>query len=422
MSRRPSGRDLLVRNASALMLSSVGTGALGLVYWIIAEHHFPTSEVGRASAIISSATVLSSLACLSLGGAYQRFLPVSGDRTVRLLLGGHLLITATATLLGTGFVLLGFGDRLLFSTGERWGFVAMVIVFAQYAICDPILTGLRQAPAVAAKNIGLSAIKIVPLVVITATPTAFVITGSWAVAAAVITAIAIFHGFRVALRRRDESHALLPGGRELLSFQSAFFAMMLVSSVTPLVLPLLVVHQAGTTQNAYFNLAWTMCSAVGLLRAAVGSAFVVEAALPDADRPALLRRFGRMLAAVTALGAGGLAIGGPLVLWFTGPDYLHAAAPLMMVMAVDSIVQTCVTTYYLVAQLQRRLRLMVAAQIVVMVLTVGGSAVLLAPLGLVGVAVGSLSASVVALLIVARPLVRGIREMATVERPVEPVG
>ena len=56
----------LALNASALMISSAATGLLGLVYWMIAERMMPTSEVGRASAMIATATVLSSLACLSL--------------------------------------------------------------------------------------------------------------------------------------------------------------------------------------------------------------------------------------------------------------------------------------------------------------------------------------------------------------------
>ena len=43
----------LALNASALMISSAATGLLGLVYWMIAERMMPTSEVGRASAMVS---------------------------------------------------------------------------------------------------------------------------------------------------------------------------------------------------------------------------------------------------------------------------------------------------------------------------------------------------------------------------------
>ena len=272
----------LALNASALMISSAATGLLGLVYWMVAERMLPTSEVGRASAMISAATVLSSLACLSLAGAYQRFLPVAGNRSLRLILSGYGLITGTSILLGTAFVTLGFGSSIFTSTTDRVLFVPLVLVLAIYAITDPILIGLRRSPAVAVKNVGLSVVKIVPLFFLSGTATAVAVTGSWMVLAALITVVFMLHAVRLALARRLESADELPGNRELMSFQSAFFTMMLITSVTPFALPLIVVETVGTTQNAYFNLAWTMTSAAGLVRSSVGSAFIVEAVQPGA--------------------------------------------------------------------------------------------------------------------------------------------
>lgn len=96
--------------------------------------------------MISAATVLSSLACLSLAGAYQRFLPVAGNRSLRLILSGYGLITGTSILLGTAFVTLGFGSSIFTSTTDRVLFVPLVLVLAIYAITDPILIGLRRSP------------------------------------------------------------------------------------------------------------------------------------------------------------------------------------------------------------------------------------------------------------------------------------
>ena len=99
------------------------------------------------------------------------------------------------------------------------------------------------------------------------------------------------------------------------------------------------------------------------------------------------------------------------MLLLAGRDYFHAAGPLMVVMAVESIVETVVVTYFLIAQLQRRMRLMVAAQVIMVITTVGGAWVLLDPLGLLGVAVASLLAVVITLAVVARPLILGVRAM-----------
>jgi O-antigen/teichoic acid export membrane protein len=172
-----------------------------------------------------------------------------------------------------------------------------------------------------------------------------------------------------------------------------------------------VVAQLGTEQNAYFNLAWTMCSAVGLLRSSVGSAFIVEASAPDADRAALLRRLVKMLGAVAVVSAAGLAIGGPLVLYVVSPDYFHAAAGLVVVMAVESLVGTVVILYFLLAQILRRLRLMLAIQVVIVAITLTVTLLLVPRLGLIGVGLGALTAQMVALMVLAYPLRRTIADL-----------
>lgn len=394
----------LESNAAALMLSSVATGVLGLVYWAVAERFFETAEVGRASAVISTATMLGSVACLSMGGAYQRFLPVAGRHSTRLVLGGLALTATVAAALAYLFLALNpSNDRLFTCSSQARYFPLIVVSFAVYALTDPILTGLRMAKAVAAKNIALSILKIVPVVLLAGTGSALALSGSWALLAFAVTAFAVLHLLRTTTSRR-EVEPQLPPVRELWAFQGVFFTMTLVVTVTPLVLPLIVVHQLGPEQNAYFNLAWTMCSAVGLLRSAVGSSFIVEASAPDADRAALLRRLLRMVGAVAVVSAAGLAIGGPMVLYVVSPDYFHAAAGLVLVMAVDSLVGTVVMVYFLLAQILRRLRLMLAIQIVIVVTTLTVTLLLVPRLGLIGVGLGTLVAQVVALALIAVPL------------------
>ena len=402
----------LESNAAALMVSSVATGALGLVYWAVAERFFDTSEVGRASAVISTATMLASVSCLSLGGAYQRFLPLAGCSSTRLIVGGLTLTSTVALLLGTLFLAVNpSNSRLFTSTTELVLFPLIVVAFAGYALSDPILTGLRLAKAVAVKNTALSVLKIVPVVVLAGTGSALALTGSWAVLAFVVTAAAVVHMLRTGVRGRENTEPQLPPTRELWAFQGVYFTMTLVVTVTPLVLPLIVVAQLGTEQNAYFNLAWTMCSAVGLLRSSVGSAFIVEASAPDADRAALLRRLVKMLGAVAAVSAAGLAIGGPLVLYVVSPDYFHAAAGLVVVMAVESLVGTVVILYFLLAQILRRLRLMLAIQVVIVAITLTVTLLLVPRLGLIGVGLGALTAQMVALMVLAYPLRRTIADL-----------
>ncbi len=408
-------RDRLMVNAGALMLSSAASGVLGLVYWILAGRLFPAAEVGRASALISTATMLSSVACLSLGGAYQRFLPLAGRRTTAAIVGGYALTAVTAVLLGGAFAWSGLSRALLDDPRERLAFPAMVVIFAVFALTDAVLTGLRRAPAVAAKNVSASVLKIVPLLLIGAGAAAAGIVVSWTAVSLLVAVIFVALAVREARTRR--APAALPPTRELLSFQGAFLAMMLVSSAMPLLLPLIVVHRLGPAENAYFNLAWTMCSASGLLRGGLVSAFIVEASVPGADRRALLRRAAPVYGGVAALTAVGLGVGGPLVLALTGGEYLRQAWPLMVVMAGASLLECLVTGYYTLAQLVRRLRPMVLAQLLVTVVTVAGSYLLVPEFGITAVGMAQAAALILALGLVARPLRRDLRELSAAPAP-----
>ncbi|HEY9311191.1 polysaccharide biosynthesis protein [Williamsia sp.] len=416
--KRKSG-SALESNALALMLSSVATGVLGLAYWAAAERFFPTEEVGRAAAVINSAIMLAALSCLSLGGAYQRFLPVAGRLSARLICAGIGVVSVAGLILGLGFAFFGPSvDRLFHSTTERVAFPLLVSALAVYALSDPILTGLRMAWGVAAKNIALSVLKIVAVLVVAGSGGAIVLVGSWGLLAIAVTLVAVGDALRRTIVHRRDVAPELPPVRELWAFQGVFFAMSVVLILTPLTLPLIVVTTMGAADNAYFNLAWTMCSALGLLRGAVGSAFIVEASRSGSDRPQLLRRLIRMMSAVTVVSAVGLAVCGPIVLAVVGADYVEAAWQLVVVMAVDTVVGSVVVVYFLLAQIVRRLRLMFAVQCLIVMITIAGAFVLVPKIGLTGIGVAVLTANTVGLLILLRPLRRVAIEFTTA--PAEP--
>ncbi|XGU19432.1 hypothetical protein ACETU7_31285 [Rhodococcus sp. 3Y1] len=61
----------------AVLISGAVTAVLGLVFWAVTARMYPVDVVGRASAVINSAVVLSTLSTLSLGSMYERFLPLA---------------------------------------------------------------------------------------------------------------------------------------------------------------------------------------------------------------------------------------------------------------------------------------------------------------------------------------------------------
>src|SRR6478736_8474199 len=114
----------------AMMTSSAATGILGFVFWTVAARGYDTAEVGRASAIISSATLIAILANFSLGSLYERFLPLAGARTQRLVHEGTAFVACAALLFGVIFIGVGPRAQLFPNWVEMLLFPLFVAVLA----------------------------------------------------------------------------------------------------------------------------------------------------------------------------------------------------------------------------------------------------------------------------------------------------
>lgn len=406
-------------NALALMISSAVTGLLGLVYWGLAERYFPTETVGRASAAVTTATMLGTLACLSLGGSYERFLGESGRRTRRYIVLGLALVAALALLLGTAFVALGLADRLVEDPAQRWAFPGIVLAFALYALVDPICIGLGGATWAAAKNICTAVVKLAPVVLLSGSG-ALALSGSWALVALTAAAVTAGGALRSRTVRLREAAPTLPPARELLAFQGASFTLMIVATAVPLVLPLVVLTSLGATQNAYFNLAWSLCAAVGTLYAAVMSSYVATAANDPRQVAAHTRRVVRLLVLTGLAGGVGLAGAGPVMLHLVSPAYAEAATPLLRLMAVSFALQSVVFLYGAMSRVVRRQRLVVAVQTASAAGIVGGVLWALPQHGLTGVGLVHVAVEAVCALVVAVPCVRLYRSLVRGGRPPAP--
>lgn len=401
-----------VSDSLALVVSGLATGALGLAFWAAAARGYPVAEVGRASAVITSAVVLSSVANLSLGAMFERFLPHAGRRAGALVARGHALTSVTAMALGGLFLLLG-PDEHLFATGwDRAAFPVLVAALSAFALQDQVAVGLERARWVAVKNIAHSVAKLVGLVLLASTASAWAVVGAWGATAAVaaaVTAVAV----RRRLRSRSAAHEAprLPARRELFAYFGASSGISTLTLVTPLLLPLVVVARLGVEGNAYFAVTWTLVSALSMLLLVVVGPYVAAASstASPARRAALTRRFATVLAALGVGGGAFLAGVAPFGLALVGEHYREAGAPLLLLMAVSVPLSVVGWLYTGLARVHRRLGLAVLVQAVHSAVVVGGAWVLLVPLGLRGVGVAHVAAEVLTCAVLLVPLARWLR-------------
>ena len=413
----PTAERNLRINTILLVLSSLLTGVLGLVFWGVAARLYPAREVGVAAALISSAGMLSALSLLSLGRLYERFLPVAGTRTGPLLRQGFLVVAAIAVLAGVG--LIAFGPRhVLFETGWAMAlYPVLVMVLAVFALQDGATVGLGVAWWGGAKNAFHAVAKLAAVVAFAGIGSAGSIVAAWGITAGAAAVCIV-----VAVRRRCRANTRflqppsLPPRRELWSYFGSSFGITAVWSIGPLVVPLIVVGQLGAEANAYFAVSWAIISALYFALHLVVSPYVAEvAANPDKLR-SLSWRLLQMIVAVALLGSVGLAVVGPLVLNTVGTEYRVNGQALLYLAAIFVPLSSVSSVYEALARVYRRMKLMMAMWSVSAFLIVFGSLMGTRLFGVVGVGWAYLASESFLATVLLVPTVRWLRQIAGGDR------
>lgn len=271
----------LVQNAIALMVSAGGTAVIGVVFWAVAAHIASTTAIGRTTAEIAAMLLLATLAQLSYGSIFERFLPVAGAFTRDFVLRAYGLCVACAFVLAVAYLLLGFGHSFLPSSlGWRALFVASVVLWTIFALQDSVMIGLRASRWVAIENIAYSVAKLALLpacILISLSQGIFV---AWTAPIVVTVIVVTWYLFR---RRIPEHMSVitpaesLPSTRELIFLAGAQYAGLLSTVFMPSLLSLIVIQRLGAVANAHYFLPNMIATGLGLFCWSISRSFLVEA-------------------------------------------------------------------------------------------------------------------------------------------------
>lgn len=358
-------RPALLRSAAALMTSTVASAALGFVFWVVAARWFAPEAVGRASAAVSAMTLLAGLAQLNLINLYARFLPGAGRHTRRLVLTGYAASAAMSLLLSGGFLALGMGTGIIGpAPTQRLFFVAAVVGTAIFFITDGVLTALRRAGSVPAKNVIASTAKVALLPLLAGTAAGDGMLVAWSVPMlATMLGVNWWVLARLApAHARTAPAALAPARRELLGFASAEYVNGLLTNAVAYLPPVLVASVLGATASAYFYIPWVIGVAGSTLLWNVVTSFVVTASSDAAAARAHVDRAVLLVAAVVLPGAAVLAgAAGPL-LRLLGGQYAAEGADTLRLIGLSLPFTGVILLYCAFAMMEKRMWPVVTVQ------------------------------------------------------------
>jgi O-antigen/teichoic acid export membrane protein len=332
------------------MISSVGSAILGVAFWGIAAHLATATAVGRMSAEITAMILLATLAQLSFGTIFERFLPVAGAQTRSFVIRAYVMCVICAFVVTSIYAFSGLAHSFLPSAFIwRALFVAAVVLWTIFALQDSVLIGLRASKWVPLENIVFGAMKLALLPVLIAASPDQGIFLAWSVPV-IVTLIAVnWYIFRtripehVLLREQSET---LPRTKELIVLAGAQYATLLYSMITPAVVTLIVIQRLGAVANAHYYMPALIEGSLLVFLLSVYKSFVVEAA----SEPHALRHHTNMaIGTMSAVLVPSVLIGvifAPFILRLVGATYATHTTITLLRMLLLSLPLSAVSIFY----------------------------------------------------------------------------
>jgi O-antigen/teichoic acid export membrane protein len=341
--------------------------AAGFLFWLIVARLYPTAQVGQASSLLSSVALLSYFSLFGFSSALIRFLPIS-TAPGRDAGTAIAMVTVCSLVLSSGFAVIGpwFAHDLDFVRSSA-SHVAFFVVLATGAAVNLLTDSIFVAARATRTNLLINGVLMsvaklgMPLLTIAYGAFGiFVASGAASTLAAVVSVVVLRRRLVIPVRAMISWKSL----RAMLGYSLSSYLSGCLNLLPLIALPIIVLHELGPVLAAVYFVAFQISNLVSAASYAIGEALFAEGSHEDGRLRQLARRSAGMMLAVT--GIGGVAVAGlavPILRLF-GDDYARHGTATLVLFAFSSLAVAFNTWASFLLKVQRRLRLLVASNLV----------------------------------------------------------
>lgn len=395
-------RTSLFRNTYLLVIMRVFGAATGFIFWALAARSADAGEIGRASGVISVATLFAGLAQLGLGYGLVRHL--AGSKNPNGLLNLAIVLSGAASLVLALVYLLTmqlWSPELLPLRSTAAGALIFVLL-----VVSTTVTQLLHWAFLAARQVSYSLWKM-SIQSVLAIALLVVLRPHMSGYLATVTAYMLSTVLALAIAFWPFLPLAQPGYRFSWAFDRSWRSSFAQYSITnyiadqlqrapDTVLPLIVIEYFGPGAGASFFVIWTLGRSMAAWAGSIAEALFAEGAHDRAKATVYIYKSVTLGLAL----AGGLAIaaiaGAQFILVAFGRAYIEHGVELLVCVALSGIPTVLVSIWISLLRIQDRLR----AVSIIMALNVAlGMALCVGSLrwGFIGAGVGWLSAQLLTL-------------------------
>jgi O-antigen/teichoic acid export membrane protein len=332
-------RDSLYRNSLFLLLGTYTQAVLGFLFWLLASRFYSSTNIGLATALVSSVAFLTTLSIIGMDNSFIRFL--SDESNIDDLLNtGFTLIILMSSLVGTVYVLLitVLSPKLSFIQANVFRDVVSITMIIGASLCvvtDYVFMALRRTEYVFGKSLLLGLVKLVLL---------FTLLSLGAYGLFLASSLAMIVSFTAGIIVLMFKYSYTPKlgidygvARHIAGFASANYFANIFEALPMAVLPIMVVNRYSGSQAAYFYIALMIAVMLYSIPVAFTQSLFAESAADSASMKRRVSQAVKSLAVVVLLLVLIFVVMGRYILLAFGHSYAVGGSGVLVYFVVAAI-------------------------------------------------------------------------------------
>ncbi|HMK45796.1 MAG TPA: oligosaccharide flippase family protein [Methanocella sp.] len=388
-------RIQLFKNSFFIILTRVLTVSTGFVFWLMAARLYSIENVGLATALFSTSTLILQFSTFGLENSIIRFIG-SYDRSK--VINTSLIVTTTSAFaFGFLYIMLAgvISPKLAFVQTPLYGsiFLFFVVISSIVLVSGSAFIGMRKAEYSLIQNIVLVSriFLLLPLL--------------WLGAIGVLSAIGVAYLLACVLIFYQLNKFVRFGWsvdrgflNRYLSFFSGNYLANILYNATYTVTPILVLDILGGAEAAKYYIAFTIGTFFFQIPYAIGTSLFVEGSHGESLRKNVIRAL-TIIYAILIPGVIFIYIFGSNILSLFGKNYVESTE-LLKLIALSSFFYAIYALMIPIQNVRMKVKSVVALNMVLFSMFVGLSCIFLARSGIVGVGYAMLFTYVIMALII----------------------
>ena len=388
--------DSLFRNSVYLIASTAIMSVLGFGFWLFVAHLYTPEQVGSASALIAVATLLGNISLLGFDAALVRFLPSSKNQT-RDINTGILSVAAVAVVSAAAYIfigpLLGVAVPLIDAEWEKTAFILLIVVVTVNSLTDAVFIANRRAGLHTTTYSVLALVKLLlPLVLVQFGGMGIFAAFAFAMLSSLVLSFYLMRRFIAYHSKTKPNWHILKKTRK---YTAHNYAGRILSSVTAQIMPVFILTHLGADRVAYFAMAWTMANFFYIIPAAIAQSLLAEGSTTPADKKHHIKHASRLIAMVIVPIVIIAIATAPYILHIFGAQYSAGSTAIFQILAFATLFIAFNEVSNTILNIEHRSSGVVASQLCTLVVTLVSALVLL-PMGLVGMGLALLFGNIAA--------------------------